>query len=79
LSGDGHIVAFESSEDLADAGGQGFHALRAPLEVDSTPFTQMALSRAIAPALSQDGSSVAFASLDDPLHANHDGNSEIFL
>ena len=36
-------------------------------------------SRAAAPAVSQDGSRIAFASKDDPLGTNADGNSEIFL
>ena len=33
----------------------------------------------MAPAISQDGSRIAFASKDDPLTTNPDGNSEIFL
>ena len=32
-----------------------------------------------APGISQDGSIIAFASKDDPLGTNPDGNSEIFL
>src|SRR5207249_6035046 len=36
-------------------------------------------TRAAAPAISQDGSRIAFASKDDPLGTNADGNSEIFL
>src|SRR5207249_2299999 len=36
-------------------------------------------TRAAAPAISQDGSRIAFASKDDPLGTNLDGNSEIIL
>ena len=36
-------------------------------------------TRAVAPAISQDGSRIAFASKDDPRGTNPDGNSEIFL
>src|SRR5258707_862278 len=37
------------------------------------------LAGAVAPAISQDGSRIAFASKDEPLGKNLDGNSEIFL
>ena len=80
MSGDGQIVAFESTEDLARAGGpQGFRAIRANVDVSPTAFTQLAASRAPAPAISQDGSRIAFASTSNPLGTNADGNSEIFL
>ena len=79
LSGDGRIVAFESTEDLAASGVQGFHAFRAELLAESPSFVQMTLSRAVAPALSQNGSAIAIASNNDPLGYNQDGNSEIFL
>src|SRR5438067_4415681 len=80
VSGDGRIVAFESTEDLADAGGSDhFRAIRANITNDPASFAQMAGSRAAAPAISQDGSRIAFASKDDPLGTNADGNSEIFL
>ena len=39
----------------------------------------MGNSRAVTPAISQDGSHIAFASTDNPLGTNDDGNSEIFL
>ncbi len=39
----------------------------------------MGATRAPAPAISQDGSRIAFASKDNPLGTNNDGNSEIFL
>ena len=53
LSGDGRFLAFESTFDLAGAGGNGFHALVANL--DSTPpsFEQMGITRAVAPAISR--------------------------
>jgi uncharacterized repeat protein (TIGR01451 family) len=80
ISGDGRIVGFESTEDVAGAGGADhFRAIRANVGVDPASFFQMAGSRAVAPAISQDGSRIAFASKDDPLGTNPDGNSEIFL
>ena len=80
LSGDGRIATFESSADLAGAGGgNGFRMIRADLSVNTTPFTQLVLSRAVAPALSQDGSRIAFASSEDLVGSNPDRNSEIFL
>ncbi len=80
ISGDGRIVAFESTEDVAGAGGTDhFRAIRVNVGVDPATLFQMAGSRAVAPAISQDGSRIAFASKDDPLGTNPDGNSEIFL
>jgi len=81
ISGDGHRIAFESTEDLSNSGGAGgFHALQADLNTTNpTQFVRMALSRAVAPGISQDGSHIAFASTSDPLGKNLDGNSEIFL
>ena len=80
ISGDGRIVAFESTEDIAGAGGTDhFRAIRANIAVDPPTFFQMGGTRAVAPAISQDGSRIAFASKDDPLGTNLDGNSEIFL
>ncbi|MEP6743276.1 MAG: hypothetical protein ABJB61_12310, partial [bacterium] len=80
ISGDGRIVAFESTEDIAQAGGvESFRAIRANVGVDPPTFLQMGATRAPAPAVSQDGSRIAFASKDDPLGTNPDGNSEIFL
>lgn len=78
ISGDGRVIAFESTEDVAHAGGTDhFRAIRANITPDTT--TQMSATRAVAPAISQDGSRIAFASRDDPLGTNPDGNSEIFL
>jgi Calx-beta domain/Lamin Tail Domain/Bacterial Ig-like domain (group 2)/WD40-like Beta Propeller Repeat len=80
ISGDGRIVAFESTEDIAGAGGTDqFRAIRANVAVDPPTFFQMGGTRAAAAAISQDGSRIAFASKDDPLGTNPDGNSEIFL
>ncbi len=81
LSGDGRRIAFESTENLAGAqGASGFHALRADIDGVAPTFAQLALSRAPAPAISQDGSRIVFASGDDALAGNNlDGNSEIFL
>ena len=80
ISGDGRIVAFESTEDLAAAGGTDhFRAIRAQVAADSPTFSQIGGTRAVSPAVSQDGSRIVFASKDDPLGTNPDGNSEIFL
>lgn len=79
LSGNGRFIAFESTFDLAVAGGNGFHALLADLNSEPQTFEQMGSTRTVAPAISQNGSSVAFSSNSDPLGTNADGNSEIFL
>lgn len=80
LSGDGRFLAFESTASLAGAGGgNGFRALRADTSSNPADLVQMGISRAVAPAISQDGSHIAFASRDNPLGTNSDGNSEIFL
>jgi uncharacterized protein (TIGR03437 family) len=80
ISGDGRIVGFESTEDIAAAGGsESFRALRANVAVNPATVQQMAATRAPAPAISQDGSRIAFATRDDPLGTNNDANSEIFL
>ncbi|MFZ0061592.1 MAG: hypothetical protein WAL47_06100, partial [Pyrinomonadaceae bacterium] len=73
LSGNGRFIAFESSIDLAGAGGNGFHALVADLISEPPTYEQMGSSRAVAPAISQDGSHIAFASTSDPLGTNADG------
>ncbi len=80
LSGDGRVLAFESTEDVAHVGGvEGFRGIRANVANDPATFVQMGATRAPAPAISQDGSRIAFASKDNPLGTNNDGNSEIFL
>ncbi len=80
ISGDGRIVAFESTADIAGAAGsEGFRAIVANVAFDPATCLQMGATRASFPALSQDGSRIAFASKDNPLGTNNDGNSEIFL
>lgn len=80
ISGDGRFVAFESTEDIAGAGGnESFHALRSNVAFDPATFSEMAAARAPTAAVSQDGSRTAFASKDDPLGTNGDANSEIFF
>ena len=80
ISGDGRVIGFESTEDVAAAGGSDhFRAIGANIAGDAATLFQIAGSRAVAPAISQDGSRIAFASKDDPLETNADGNSEIFL
>jgi uncharacterized protein (TIGR03437 family) len=79
LSGDGRFLAFESTSDLAGAGGNGFHALLADLDSTPASFDEIGSTRAVAPAISQSGSHIAFSSHSDPLATNADGNSEIFL
>jgi hypothetical protein len=80
LSGDGRRISFESTEDIAHAGGSDhFRAIRADITSDPAAFTQLSGTRAPAPGISQDGSRIAFAAKDDPLGTNPDGNSEIFL
>src|SRR5205085_6556274 len=75
LSGDGEHIAFESTADIAHRGeGYYFRAFRADIASDALNFLQFSLSRAVAPAISQDGSRIAFASNDDPLGQNTDGN-----
>lgn len=80
ISGDGRIIAFESTEDVAGTGGlEAFRAIRANVGIDPAAFVEIGATRAPAPAISQDGSRIAFASKDNPLETNSDGNSEIFL
>ncbi|HEX8354300.1 MAG TPA: lamin tail domain-containing protein, partial [Pyrinomonadaceae bacterium] len=82
LSGDGRTLAFESNADLAgDGAGAGFRLFAADASAAAgiPDFKELALARAPSPSLSQDGSRVVFASRDDPLGENRDGDSEIFL
>ncbi|MDQ2856981.1 MAG: hypothetical protein M3R68_11675, partial [Acidobacteriota bacterium] len=80
ISGDGHRIGFESTEDLSNQGGaSGFHAFAADITTNPAQFLRLALSRAVAPGISQDGSRITFASSSDPLGRNLDGNSEVFL
>ncbi len=81
LSGDGRRIAFESTEEFggASSSGAGFHTLRAEVTPDGAAFSRIAASRAPAPAISRDGSRLAFASRENLTGENADGNSEIFL
>lgn len=79
MSGDGSRIAFETSADLGAANtGTGLRLVSADAAQAPT-FRELALSRAPAPALSQDGTRAAFASNADPLGENRDGDSEIFF
>jgi uncharacterized protein (TIGR03437 family) len=81
LSGDGRRIAFESTGDLSGAvnNSTGFQTLRADVSGETATFTRIAASRAPAPALSRDGTRIAFASRENLTGENADGNSEIFL
>jgi uncharacterized protein (TIGR03437 family) len=79
LSGDGTRIVFESTAQLVSAGTQAFRVFMAELTSDPPLFKEISLTRSGSPALSRDGSRVAFAARDDPLGTNHDGNFEIFV
>jgi len=80
LSGDGRRLAFESTANIAGADGSAaIRFLRAELTGNAQAFEQLGATRAPASAISQDGSLIAFASKDNPLGTNADGNSEIFF
>ncbi|MCA1816205.1 MAG: hypothetical protein LC746_07305, partial [Acidobacteria bacterium] len=80
LSGDGRRLVFESTADLARAGGSPrFRAFAADLSAEPFAVSSLADSRAPAAAVSQDGASVAFASAEDLTGENADRDSEIFL
>ena len=79
LSADGGQIIFESTADLANAGGQGFHAIDATMQTDSVRFVQIGQTRIVAAAVSNDGSAIAFSSAEDLIGQNADRNSEIFL
>ena len=80
LSDDGVVVAFESTTDLAGSGGSNtFHALLANLSTENPTFQEIGRTRAVSPALSGDGSKLAFASSEDLVGQNSDRNSEIYF
>ncbi|HVF44103.1 MAG TPA: hypothetical protein VM936_13860, partial [Pyrinomonadaceae bacterium] len=78
LSGDGSRVVFESSAGSTPAGFRVV-ALETNAAAASAPASELSRSRGPAPAVSQDGRRVAFASRDDPVGENRDGDSEIFF
>src|SRR6185295_17869014 len=68
------------TEDVAASGGADhFRAITCTVAGDPASCFQLAGTRFITPALPQDGSRIAFASRDDLLGTNADGNSEIYL
>ena len=78
LSGDGSRVVFESSADLAATGvTNSFHVVAA--DTSAATFKELSPTRGPAPAVSQDGTRVAFANSGDPVGENKDGNPEIFF
>jgi len=80
LSDDGRVMVFESSANFFSAGtSDGFHAIRADIAGDPPMFRDLGRTRFVSPALSRDGSVIAFASTEDPVGENADRNSEIFL
>lgn len=86
LSDDGRVVFFESSANFVNGGAaagsslsSSFHAVRADVRGDPPLFQELGATRVVSPALSSDGSVVAFASTEDLVGENSDRNSEIFL
>ncbi|HKG14899.1 MAG TPA: lamin tail domain-containing protein, partial [Pyrinomonadaceae bacterium] len=84
LSGDGSRVVFESSAGSTPAGlrvvALETNETRATNATDASVLpTELSRSRGPAPAVSQDGRRAAFASKDDPVGENRDGDSEIFF
>ncbi len=79
LSDDGRTVVFESSSDVfGDGHGlPSFHGVRA--DVVNGTFMEIAQGRMVSAALSRDAHVVAFASREDLVGENEDGNSEIFV
>jgi Tol biopolymer transport system component len=82
VSGDGNRIAFQSTGNLvgpnADGNGEIFR-----YDVDSDTFTQLTNTTGgdpanLDPAISGDGSRVAFTSNRNPLGTNPDGNREVF-
>jgi uncharacterized protein (TIGR03437 family) len=79
LSGDGRTLAFETTAPPGDNSPAGFRLVRTDLARDPLASRTLAVARAPAPALSQDGTRLAFSSKDDPLGRNGDANPEIFF
>ncbi|HVF23562.1 MAG TPA: hypothetical protein VM941_10815, partial [Pyrinomonadaceae bacterium] len=80
LSDDGKVVVFESSANFFAGGvNDSFHAIRVDVRGDPPVFVDVGRTRIVSPALSSDGSVVAFASRDDLVGKNPDRNWEVFL
>lgn len=80
LSDDGRVVVFESSANLAAGSvNSSFHAVRADIRGQPPGLQDLGATRVVSPALSSDGSVIAFASTEDLVGENADRNSEIFL
>jgi uncharacterized protein (TIGR03437 family) len=80
LSDDGRVVVFESSANFFAGGvSDSFHAMRADVRGDPPVFSEIARTRIVSPALSGDGSVMAFSSAEDLVGENFDRNSEVFL
>jgi uncharacterized protein (TIGR03437 family) len=78
ISGNGSRIVFESNATIGDPNSTGFGVFVAEVTSPDPSAREIARSRAVAPAVAQDGSRYAFSSTDDPLGENRDGNSEIF-
>jgi len=80
VSGDGSVVIFESSADIAGVGGEPrLRIIQAALGIEQHLYIQIARSRSPGSSITNDGSVVSFASTEDLLGQNPDRNSEIFL
>jgi Tol biopolymer transport system component len=78
LSGDGTRVVFETSAGSTPAAFRVVAMDTNATNAAGTP-SELSRSRGPAPAVSQDGRLAAFASMDDPVGENRDGDSEIFF
>src|SRR5260370_3272417 len=75
ISGDGKIVAFESTEDIAGAGGSDhFRAIRANVSVDPATFSQIGGTRIPAAGPSPEGSRITFFFKDGSFGSQTTGN-----
>jgi uncharacterized protein (TIGR03437 family) len=80
LSDDGRVVVFESSANFFAGGvNDSFHAMRVDVRGDPPVFADLARTRIVSPALSSDGSVMAFASREDLVGENFDRSWEVFL
>lgn len=79
ISADAGHIFYESSYDATTGDNTSFHAMRADIGGDAYTLRHIAPSRASSAAISQDGSSIVFASSADLIGENADRNSEIYL